>query len=226
MPHPDLAVYIREQTQQGVSAAALRETLMESGWREVDIENAFHDVAAGLSPVTMGASIHEDLAQVRGMVAHLAGRVRTVEAQLTSAGLLPMQGELSGGSLAPEHALAAPQLHWGRFMLWLLGVSAILMLGGFQLMRLVATGALSVPMALVIPSGVAAGMALAGFFAIRARKLGAAIVWWASAIGSWAVVAGVAWRGAHILEWTTALALGVLLIVLAGVVGRRLPYAH
>ena len=79
---PDLISYIRRETQNGVTAHELRETLMEAGWNELDVDNGLHDVAAGLRPVTEGASIHEDLAQVRGMVAHLAMRVNSLEARL------------------------------------------------------------------------------------------------------------------------------------------------
>ena len=79
----DLITYIRRETQNGVTAHELRETLMEAGWNELDVDNGLRDVAAGLRPVTEGASIHEDLAQVRGMVAHLASRVNTLEIRLT-----------------------------------------------------------------------------------------------------------------------------------------------
>ncbi len=106
MPAPELLDYIREQTRQGLTAQDIRATLMESGWSERDVENAFHDVAAGLEPLTRGASIHEDLAQVRGMVAHLAARVRTLEFRLTAAGALSELAELPPAqmpALNPAH---------------------------------------------------------------------------------------------------------------------------
>lgn len=99
---PDLISYIRTQTQEGVTAHELRETLMEAGWSELDVDNGLHDVAAGLKPVTEGASIHEDLAQVRGMVAHLASRVKVLEARLTQ---VPMAVPL------PPPPLALPRGH-------------------------------------------------------------------------------------------------------------------
>lgn len=50
MPHPDLVAYIQQQIQKGMSAQTLRESLMEAGWQERDIENALNDVAAGSHP--------------------------------------------------------------------------------------------------------------------------------------------------------------------------------
>ena len=99
MANPELLSYIHEQTRQGMTAQDIRVALMESGWSERDVENAFHDVAAGLEPLTQGASIHEDLAQVRGMVSHLANRVRTIETRLIAAGQLPELPELPSGQV-------------------------------------------------------------------------------------------------------------------------------
>ena len=99
---PDLIAYIRQETQDGVTAHELRETLMEAGWSELDVDNALHDVAAGLRPVTEGASIHEDLAQVRGMVAHLASRVQKLETRLTA---VPATLSLPAGTGIPAREL-------------------------------------------------------------------------------------------------------------------------
>src|SRR4030042_2229232 len=115
MTVPEMIEYVRQQSQAGVSAQELRETLMAAGWSELDVENALHDVAAGLQPVTIGASIHEDLAQVRGLVAHLTTRVGRLEARLaTSANALP-QGpeELPSGMAQRNQALlTSGHTHW------------------------------------------------------------------------------------------------------------------
>ena len=102
---PELISYIRQQTQEGVTAHELRETLMEAGWGELDVDNALHDVAAGLRPVTEGASIHEDLAQVRGMVAHLASRIQKLEARLVGAPAMSAILQLPVGTDAPAREL-------------------------------------------------------------------------------------------------------------------------
>ncbi len=113
MPPSSLVDYIHEQTRDGISAHDIRVELLAAGWRELDIENGFRDVAAGLHPVTPGASIHEDLAQVRGMVAHLATRMKDLEATLASVATLPhqqslpMQGQLPTAFIGADHELTA-----------------------------------------------------------------------------------------------------------------------
>ncbi len=118
---PELITYIRQQTQDGVTAHELRETLMEAGWNELDVDNALHDVAAGLKPVTEGASIHEDLAQVRGMVAHLASRVQKLETRLSAA---PASSTLPAGTDVPARELPRPHSR-GRWALAMLMVSLV-----------------------------------------------------------------------------------------------------
>lgn len=87
---PELVSYIAQQTRSGLAAVDLRTSLMEAGWSEEEIGNALHDVAAGMEPLTTGVALHEDLAQVRGVVAHLASRIRVLEGRLASTGLLTM----------------------------------------------------------------------------------------------------------------------------------------
>jgi hypothetical protein len=122
MPNSQLVSYLQEQTQQGASAQMLRESLMEAGWPELEIDNALHDVAAGLHPATPGASIHEDLAQVRGMVAHLAARVKTLEARL-----LPSE------FIGPDHELPAPTRHIARRIFWIMALITLFALLGYVL---------------------------------------------------------------------------------------------
>lgn len=207
MTSPELITYIGEQTQQGVSADILRQSLMESGWHERDIENALHDVAAGLSPLTEGASLHEDVSQVRSMVAVLATRVKTIEAQLASVAALPMQKELP----APvhHHWLASAVVGialWGVFGAYVFGV---------------ATGQL-----MPTPDQMMIAIAVGGiFFAIGYRAMRRGHAWMGAmltgmAISLWGMTTWLAWSIQHLMEWSTALALGVLLVVLAGVMGR------
>jgi hypothetical protein len=117
---PDLIAYIRQETQDGVTANELRETLMEAGWNELDVDNALHDVAAGLRPVTEGASIHEDLAQVRGMVAHLAVRVQKLEVQFIAA---PAALTLPAGTNVPARELPRGRRAQGLLMFLVVSVS-------------------------------------------------------------------------------------------------------
>jgi hypothetical protein len=218
MVSPDLIQYIREQTQDGVPAQDLRVALMESGWAERDVDNALHDVAAGLRPVTEGASIHEDLAQVRGMVAHLASRVRTLEAHLTNVGQV---AELPAGTIGPERELTVGRT--GSVIGRVFGVF-------FTMALLAALVFYSIPYVLAHPQPqwvVMQGTILAGLFlllwAYRAMKRGASLMAHLTlilAVGAWATVSWYAWRSYHLMEWSTALGLGVFLLVLWGVMRR------
>jgi|GEM_PF-4326615 len=112
MPISELVDYIREQTREGVAAQDIRVELLSAGWLENDIENGLHDVAAGMYPITKGASIHEDLAQVRGMVAHLATRLKGLEATIatfvssSSTPSLRAQAQLPSAFIGADHELA------------------------------------------------------------------------------------------------------------------------
>lgn len=210
--HSDLVAYIREQTQDGITADSLRVALMEAGWPERDVENALHDVAAGLHPVTAGASIHEDLAQVRGMVAHLAGRVRTLEARLTGVPLeLPMQQELPGAPLALPPAAPAP--FWPRHMIAILfGWAAFLFTSQFAADWAMTAGLLPSDQAL-FTGAAGAGLLVVGYIAMRLKS-----AWLSSLItdgalgilGSAIVVA----QSNGLIETSTAIAIGILLLVL------------
>lgn len=162
MVPPDLVAYIREQSAQGIPAQSLREALLEAGWGELDVENALHDVAAGMEPLTTGASLHEDVAQVRGMVAHLATRIQRLEARLTAAAseTLP-SGELLQLPRGHRHGLRT-------FFSWLL--LFVVVVGG--------------------------------------------------GVATWQ-----GWYVMHRIEWSTALALGVLLLVMLVVVGRWIRHS-
>jgi len=209
MTDPELVRYITEQTQEGVGADTLRQTLMESGWRQADIDNALHDVAAGLHPTTPGVSIHADLAQVRGMVAHLAGRVRVLEAKLAGEMLLPMQQELP----APRHAI------------WLRHVTALLVgLGTFFALdrsgnSLVARNALAPIDQAVILAGAGAVLLIGGYVFIRLHRGWIASLVTDIGVATGAVAVWAAYRGQYI-EWSTTLALAILLGVLLIVMER------
>jgi hypothetical protein len=222
MPLTELIDYIREQTQQGVSAEALREELMEAGWHQTDIENALHDVAAGLHPVTAGASIHEDLAQVRGMVAHLATRVRTLEAHLASVGVLgapaPM-AVLPGGTPDASHTLSRAHRP-GRRVVMTIAAALVCAAAGWYAASLIDRSG-SAPVSWLMVAA-ASGLVLMAVSVILMRrgKGWAASILAALAVAVWAVDTIVAWRFWRMMEWTTALALGVLLLVVAVVAAR------
>ena len=207
MTDPELVTYITEQTQEGISAQVLREALMERGWHERDIENAMHDVAAGLHPATPGASIHADLAQVRGMVAHLAGRVKTLEARLASIGALPMQREL------PAAHYHHPWVR--RFASLFIAIGVFVGLG-----ILAAWSTLAPTDQATIALGAGIVLLLAGYVSLRHG--------WAWAFSSLsysaiAIFALVTWRAYHLyaaMEWFTALGLAVLGLVLLSVMER------
>ena len=209
MTVPELIEYIRQQSQAGVSAQELRETLMGAGWTEFDVENALHDVAAGLQPVTVGASIHEDLAQVRGLVAHLSTRVGRLEARLTNTSGVPMLAN-------PEPQLPAPRRRWG-----LVGATLIMVLVcvgmGATLSGVTSDNATR---SFLTITGAVVVVALFGWFYIRHHRPWPARFSAAMAVvlGSWST--WLAWNRFHLIEWTTALAIAVLLLVYMIVVTR------
>jgi hypothetical protein len=206
MTDPELVSYITLQTQGGIGADMLRQTLIKEGWQEADIDNALHDVAAGLAPATAGASIHEDLAQVRGMVAHLASRVRVLEAGLASVGTLPMQAQLPaprarGVPFGIRHAVA-------------------LVVAGIALLLVYRYAAILIAQDVLAPLwqiGALAGLGLA-LLVIALVTMQARRAWVASltADTSIAILAMASWAGYsvyHFMGRSTALALGVLLAV-------------
>ncbi len=219
MPDTDLVSYIQEQTQQGVSAQDLRTSLMEAGWHEADINNALHDVAAGLHPTTPGASIHEDLAQVRGMVAHLASRVHSIEATLASAGALGMQEQLPSGTLAPSHEISASRRHhWFGSAVALLGLIVLFGYIGSYATNLVAQNSLAPLDQLVIAAAIGGLLLVGAIISMRFHRWTASLLA-ASAVTLWAMDGLIAWRVYHYMEWTTAAALGIFLLVIAVVAG-------
>ncbi len=216
----ELVDYIQEQTQQGVTAQDLRVSLMEAGWHESDINNALHDVAAGLHPTTPGASIHEDLAQVRGMVAHLATRVHSIEATLASVGGRATQEQLPSGTLGPEREISAPkQYHWFGHTVMLLGLIALFGFVGSYTTDLVTRYSFTPPNQLVIAAVVGALLLLGAMMAMRRHRIWTASLLTASAVTLWGMDGLISWRVYHYMEWTTAAALGVLLVVIAVVAG-------
>lgn len=220
MPDTELVDYIQEQTQQGVTAQDLRVSLMEAGWHESDINNALHDVAAGLHPATPGASIHEDLAQVRGMVAHLATRVHSIEATLASAGALGAQRQLLSGTIGPDHEISAPKRHhWFGRMVTLFALVALFGFVGSYASNLVARNALAPLDQLIIAAALGALLLVGAIIAMRRHNAWTASLLTASALTLWGVDGLISWRAYHYMEWTTAVALGVLLVVIAVVMG-------
>jgi hypothetical protein len=221
MPDSELVDYIQEQTQQGVTAENLRVSLMEAGWHEADISNALHDVAAGLHPTTPGASIHEDLAQVRGMVAHLATRVHSIEAMLASVGALGAQGQLPTGTLGPDRELAAPG-HPHRILKVVTAVVAIavFVLFGSYTSSLVSSHALSPLDAMIIAASLAALLLIGAIIAMRRHFAWTASLLTASAVTLWGMDVYVSWSVYQDMEWSVALALGVLLVVIVYAMGR------
>lgn len=215
MPISELVDYIRTETQEGATADALRVTLMEAGWQEVDIDNALHDVAAGMYPATPGASIHEDLAQVRGMVAHLATRVKGLEATLATFATLPST------FIGADHELAGPsRASLARKVIttivFVLSAGAL----GLYVTNLVNDNALAPRDMLIIAGALGALCFVISFIRMRRGHAWSAALFCAGAIALWAADTIVAWRAYRFLEWSVAAALGVLLIVLAIVMGR------
>ncbi len=227
MAVPELVDYIQEQTQQGESAQNLRESLMEAGWQELDIENALHDVAAGLHPATPGASIHEDLAQVRGMVAHLADRVKGIEATLASSIALPaqpqigVQRELPSSFIGPDHELTAGHsrhtLARAVSLVVALGVAVLL---GVYVTSLVSLHALAPLDQIVIAAAGGAFLIVMAGISMRRGHAWASSLLTAGAVALWATDALVSWRVYHYMDWMTATALCVLLLVATLVMGR------
>lgn len=210
MSDPELVTYIRQQSAQGMSAQTLREELLSAGWRDADIENALHDVAAGLHPVTAGASIHEDLAQVRGLVSHLASRVQRLELQLPS-----------GVPTGSDQMLLAPPRRSHvlmTFMLTLFIVAAVTF--GWYMIELVQNNIQMPQSSLVTIAGVGLILFLLAILAMRRHKGWAATLLTASGVIAWTADTFVAWRSYHVLETQTAVAIGILLVILSLVMGR------
>lgn len=220
MVPPDLVDYIREQTSAGVPAQELRAALMETGWSERDVENALHDVAAGLEPLTSGASLHEDVAQVRGMVSHLASRVQRLEAHLVSAGALSAPAELGAGTGAPERELPSGRGS-GVVMKAATALAAAAVLATYgRLFQTAVSASDSAPVGLLQGAALAGILLLVGAWRLMRRHPWGAQVFAASAAAVWAVAVWHAWRTYHYMEVSTASAIGVLLLVLLLVIGR------
>ena len=222
MPIPELIDYVRTQTQEGVAAEDVRVALLEAGWAEFDIENALHDVAAGLHPTTPGASIHEDLAQVRGMVAHLATRLKTVEARLASFASLPAQAQLPSEFIPAHHELAAPRrgAGWVVRPLSVIVVVALAIALGVYATDLVARNALAPMDHIILAAGLGLFLIIAAIVAMRRGAAWSASLCAACGITVWATDAFISWRIYHFMGWIVALCLGILLIVVSLVMGR------
>lgn len=215
MLNPELIVYIQEQTQQGVSAQVLRQSLMEVGWHERDIENALHDVAAGLSPVTPGASIHDDLTQVRGMVAHLAMRVKKVETELASVAALP------SAFIGPDHELPRGSgRKWIRHAVGIIVIIVLMAWFGAYATQLVNQHSLAPADQIVIATALGTFLFVAALVAMRGRHAWAALLLAAGALALWAASVLAAQVVHAVIEPTVAIALGALLLALIFAVGR------
>lgn len=208
MSNSELVAYIQEQTQQGMSAQLLRESLMESGWHEQDIANAFHDVAAGMHPATPGASIHEDLAQVRGMVAHLASRVGTIEAMLPTA------------FIGPDHELSAAPKHSAFWrVVSIVGVLGLAVWLGVYTTDLVSRYALAPLDQTIIAAAMGLVLILAAIAALMWRRIWLASVLTASAVALWGADTFIAWRTHYFIGDMVAAGLGALILVIIFVIG-------
>jgi len=221
MPESELISYITEQTQQGVSAELLRQTLMEAGGDEKENANALHDVAAGLEPLTEGISLHEDVSQVRSMVAHLASRMRVVEAALASVGALPMQGQLPNGMIGPDHELPMPRHAWrlGTMTTTIVALGVVFATRTYAY-RLIDQNVLAPVDLAIIAAGAGVLLLIAGYIAMRLHRAWVASFFTGSAVAVWALTGWIAWRSYHFIERSTAAALGALLLILALVMGR------
>ncbi len=226
MPIAELVDYIQAQTQEGVSAQELRVSLMEAGWHEVDIENALHDVAAGLHPATPGASIHEDLAQVRGMVAHLAARMKDLEGTIAAFASSPQrlalepQGQLPSAFIGAERELPpAPVSLFSRaltFTLTLLGSIGLARYGVSLVQRqqvalqdfhiiVGAFGLLALVLSVVL---------------IRQGRAWSGMMTCITALTVWLIDIDLAWRTYHSIGWMVGVALVLLCCAIAFVIRR------
>lgn len=219
MPDSDLVNFIQEQTQEGVPAQDLRVLLMEAGWHESDINNALQDVAAGLHPATPGVSIHADLAQVRTVVAHLASRVGSIEATLASTGVLETQGQLPTGTLGPDHELPAPKRHRLRHAVMLLVTVALFVGVGLYAADIQEQYATLPTKLMIIAAAVGVLLLLTAIVAMRRRSTWTAILLTASGVTLLGTVGLISWSVYALMQWYTAAALGVLLLVNAVVAG-------
>lgn len=216
MVDPELIDYIRSQSQEGVPAPMLRETLMNAGWAEHDIENALHDVAAGMHPITAGASIHEDLAQVRGLVSHLASRVQRLEVRLAAA-TPPVAGMLEARP-SPEETLPAPRRRSGG--LWKSLAAAAVLAAIAWFVELQVAESTDSPTALFISLAALGVIALAlAYRSMRRGVRATATALTAVALGLWALTTWHVWYTYHSIVWTVALGLGILYLVIALVMG-------
>jgi hypothetical protein len=226
MPDADLVAYIQDQTAEGVTAEALRESLMSAGWHELDVENAFHDVAAGLHPATPGASIHEDLAQVRGMVAHLANRIRGLEATLASvAGIraqaqLPTQAAIPSTFIGPDHELPPPHTtSWmGRFFALCIAIAGMGTLGAVMGVRMMGREVFPFD-EMVLFGASAAFLMVVAVVAMRRHHPWTAILLSAIAASTWLTQIGIAWWLFSAMSATVAAALCALVLVVVCVMG-------
>ncbi len=220
MVPPDLVAYIREQSAAGISAEELRVALMEAGWHEHDVENALHDVAAGLEPLTTGASLHEDVAQVRGLVAHLASRVQRLETRLGAAPAPAMPAMLPSATIGPERELRAGRTFGTKRIFSAAVAFAGLAVFGYAFQLLVERSQ-QAPMAFLQVAGLIGLLGILGAWILMRRgSAWPAQLVSASAVAVWALTVWHAWRTYHYMETTTAAALGLLLLVLLLVMGR------
>lgn len=222
MPIPELVDYVRTQTQEGVGAEYLRTALMEAGWQELDIDNALHDVAAGLHPATPGASIHEDLAQVRGLVAHLATRIKGVEARLAS---IPGQAMLPTSYIGADHEITDKPM--GGMFIHIISIlaafAAAIFLGKYAT-ELIQNNSLSPRDFTVIIVALGAFLIDAGVVTMRRGRGWIATMLTAFGLMLWTAIVGISWRVYEFIQWPVALALGVLLLVIALVMSRWIEH--
>jgi hypothetical protein len=200
-----LVAYIAKETRDGIGADILRQTLMEQGWSKTDIDNALHDVAAGLAPATTGVSIHEDLAQVRGMVAHLAGRVRMLElggqARLPDGQALLLAPRARGIPFGIRHAVA----------LVIAGIALLLVYRSVTF--LIAQDVLAPLWQISVLAGLGVVLLAIALVTMRARRAWVASLTADTGIAILAVAGWTGYAVYHMMGRTTALALGVLLAV-------------
>jgi hypothetical protein len=155
------------------------------------------------------------------MVAHLAGKVRGLEAHLAAAGILPAQEQLPSGAAAPDHILAGPHRSsvWGHIFggICAVGIFAAVT---FYTTMLVQDGALA-PRDHGIIAIAFGGIALiVGYVAMRQRRAWTASFATAISIATWSLVTWKAWAEYEQITWSVGLGIGALLLVLSLVMGK------
>lgn len=214
MAYKELDAYIAEQIGQGLDAQTVKRTLLETGWLEIDVDNALRDVAADAIPAT-AVSIHDDMVRMRHAVNDLDKRIGHLETALAA---VP-EATLSNGTMGPEKALPEPPVHqWRRILMWL-GLTVLFVLIGYVSMASIARDSITPVSRIWAEVFIGIVLTSAGFITGRMKKRAMANLLTGTGLAFAALATIGAWY-LNYIEWSVALAVGALLVTLALVLGR------